>query len=197
MRVNTVDAQKLPRHRHGIATDAVQGCARTFQRRIWGPFHAPDRSYVPSFPVGRTARICGLFRNQSDGRTVGSRAPGTRSVGGQRSLRARQRVDGDARRGDVLHCRHIIISTIPPRCDSRPACTSHRRIGDRSGGSWPQEESKLKSEMTKRPDRLFLMSGPTLPEQLPEADWQELIAAMQARGIPGFLAARCSPGMSR
>lgn len=57
----------------------------------------------------------------------------------------------------------------------------------------PEEQEKLKSDMTRRPDRLFLVSGPTLPERLEKADWQALAAAMQARGIPAFMASKMQP----
>lgn len=57
----------------------------------------------------------------------------------------------------------------------------------------PEEQERLKSEMTRSPDRLFLVSGPTLPEQLEKADWQALSAAMQARGIPAFMASKMRP----
>ncbi|WP_347312734.1 TraB/GumN family protein [Defluviimonas sp. SAOS-178_SWC] len=57
----------------------------------------------------------------------------------------------------------------------------------------PEEQERLKSEMARRPDRLFLVSGPTLPEQLEKADWQALASAMQARGIPAFMASKMQP----
>ncbi len=57
----------------------------------------------------------------------------------------------------------------------------------------PNEQAALKAEMARRPDRLFTIDGPTLPETLDEADWQALSAAMQARGVPGFLAAKMRP----
>ncbi|MDI3336616.1 TraB/GumN family protein [Defluviimonas aestuarii] len=57
----------------------------------------------------------------------------------------------------------------------------------------PEEEAHLKSEMTSNPALLFRTEGPTLPEQLPEADWQALNVAMNARGVPGFLVAKMQP----
>ncbi len=57
----------------------------------------------------------------------------------------------------------------------------------------PEEQSQLKSEMTRHPDRLFAMSGPTLPERLEESDWQALSSEMVARGIPAFMAAKMQP----
>ncbi|MFN6952206.1 MAG: TraB/GumN family protein, partial [Albidovulum sp.] len=40
---------------------------------------------------------------------------------------------------------------------------------------------------------IFDVNGPTLPERLAEADWRALAAAMQARGIPAFMAAKMQP----
>ncbi|SPH24742.1 hypothetical protein DEA8626_03780 [Defluviimonas aquaemixtae] len=56
-----------------------------------------------------------------------------------------------------------------------------------------EEEAKLQSEMLAKPDRLFVLTGPTLPERLEEEDWQALSGAMQARGVPAFLAAKMQP----
>ena len=57
----------------------------------------------------------------------------------------------------------------------------------------PEEQAALEAEMMRRPDRLFAMEGPTLPERLEEADWKALSAAMQERGLPGFVAAKMQP----
>ncbi|MFC2970095.1 TraB/GumN family protein [Acidimangrovimonas pyrenivorans] len=57
----------------------------------------------------------------------------------------------------------------------------------------PKEEAALKSEMTSRPEILFLTEGPTLPERLDEPTWQALVKAVRARGIPPFLAAKMRP----
>lgn len=57
----------------------------------------------------------------------------------------------------------------------------------------PKEQARLQSEMLARPDRFFVTSGPTLPERLAEDDWQALSDAMQARGVPAFLAAKMQP----
>lgn len=57
----------------------------------------------------------------------------------------------------------------------------------------PEEMASLQSEMSRRPDRLFQLSGPTLPERLAEADWKALAAAMQARGVPAFMTAKMQP----
>ncbi|MCB2116130.1 MAG: TraB/GumN family protein [Rhodobacteraceae bacterium] len=55
------------------------------------------------------------------------------------------------------------------------------------------EQAELQAEMSRRPDRLFAVSGPTLPERLGEADWQQLAKAMGARGVPAFLASKMQP----
>ncbi|MDO9526532.1 MAG: TraB/GumN family protein [Gemmobacter sp.] len=57
----------------------------------------------------------------------------------------------------------------------------------------PDEERLLATELAQRPDFMFLTNGPTLPEILPEADWQAVIAAMRARGVPAFLASKFRP----
>lgn len=57
----------------------------------------------------------------------------------------------------------------------------------------PDEEAALKAHFARDPSAMMIMTGPTLPEQLPEADWQALAAAMRARGIPPFMAAKFQP----
>jgi uncharacterized protein YbaP (TraB family) len=57
----------------------------------------------------------------------------------------------------------------------------------------PTETDKLKSDMATRPDLLFIMQGPTLPELLPDADWRALADAMTARGVPAMFAAKMQP----
>lgn len=54
------------------------------------------------------------------------------------------------------------------------------------------EQSRLERVMRNRPD-LFLLPGTTLPELLPEDDWQALARAVEARGLPRFMAARMRP----
>jgi uncharacterized protein YbaP (TraB family) len=55
------------------------------------------------------------------------------------------------------------------------------------------EVERLKSEVARDPSRLFLAEGPTLPEALPAADWQQLSAEFSARGIPPFMGAKFRP----
>jgi uncharacterized protein len=57
----------------------------------------------------------------------------------------------------------------------------------------PQETDQLKSEMATRPDLLFIMKGPTLPELLPDADWRALSDALAERGVPAMFAAKMQP----
>jgi uncharacterized protein YbaP (TraB family) len=57
----------------------------------------------------------------------------------------------------------------------------------------PQETGQLRSDMATRPELLFTMQGPTLPELLPEADWRALSAALADRGVPAMLAAKMQP----
>jgi uncharacterized protein YbaP (TraB family) len=40
---------------------------------------------------------------------------------------------------------------------------------------------------------LLLLPGPSLPDRLPEADWQALSQALEDRGLPPFMAARMRP----
>lgn len=57
----------------------------------------------------------------------------------------------------------------------------------------PDEEAALHAHLARDPGVMVITSGPTLPEQLPEAEWQALSAAMRARGIPPFMAAKFQP----
>jgi uncharacterized protein YbaP (TraB family) len=57
----------------------------------------------------------------------------------------------------------------------------------------PNEEKQLQDEISKNPGLMFLTTGPTLPEMLPEPEWQALATAMKARDIPAFVAAKMRP----
>ena len=57
----------------------------------------------------------------------------------------------------------------------------------------PTEIEQLKSHLARDPSLLVNTDGPTLPEILPEAEWQAMSAAMTARGVPGFMAAKFRP----
>ncbi|MCX8508388.1 MAG: TraB/GumN family protein [Rhodobacteraceae bacterium] len=54
------------------------------------------------------------------------------------------------------------------------------------------EVAQLQKAIATNPDLLFT-KGPTLPERLSETEWQDLSAAMNARGIPPFLASKFKP----
>lgn len=56
-----------------------------------------------------------------------------------------------------------------------------------------EEEAALERAITTRPELVFLTTGPTLPELLPEAEWQALANAARARGVPAFMAAKMQP----
>lgn len=55
------------------------------------------------------------------------------------------------------------------------------------------EMAKMQQAIAREPGRLFLTSGPTLPETLPEAEWARLSAEFAARGVPPFLGAKFRP----
>ncbi|WP_376874297.1 TraB/GumN family protein [Albirhodobacter sp. R86504] len=57
----------------------------------------------------------------------------------------------------------------------------------------PKEESRLQSELASRPDLMFDLDGPTLPELLDPADWERLTVALEARGIPPIFGAKFKP----
>lgn len=57
----------------------------------------------------------------------------------------------------------------------------------------PEEETALKAAMADDPDMMLITSGPSLMEQFPAEEWQTLAAAMQARGIAPFIAAKFDP----
>lgn len=57
----------------------------------------------------------------------------------------------------------------------------------------PAEEAAVMRALADRPDLLFETAGPTLPEALPGADWQALMTAMRARGVPAVIASRFRP----
>lgn len=57
----------------------------------------------------------------------------------------------------------------------------------------PGDEAKLKAAAGKDPSLLFITEGPTIPELLPEADWQALRQVLVARGMAPFIAAKMQP----
>lgn len=57
----------------------------------------------------------------------------------------------------------------------------------------PEEERALKRDIAADPSLLFLPDGPSLMEQMPPADWETVAAALKARNIPPFMAAKMRP----
>lgn len=57
----------------------------------------------------------------------------------------------------------------------------------------PDEEARLKAEVQRRPEIMLVTEGPTLPDLLPETEWQAVASEMKARGIPAFVASRFRP----
>lgn len=57
----------------------------------------------------------------------------------------------------------------------------------------PVEQKALETAITTDPELVFLTTGPTLPEMMPEEEWQRLSEAASSRGIPPFMAAKFQP----
>lgn len=57
----------------------------------------------------------------------------------------------------------------------------------------PEEERALKRDIAADPALLFLTEGPSLMEQMPPEDWQITAAALKARNMPVFMAAKMRP----
>ncbi len=57
----------------------------------------------------------------------------------------------------------------------------------------PAQEAEMTAAVAADPSRLFITTGPTIPEMLPEADWQALRAVLQARGMAPMIAAKMKP----
>ncbi len=55
------------------------------------------------------------------------------------------------------------------------------------------ELSAMQAAIGRDPELMFIGRGRTLPEQLTEAEWQQLSREMVARGIPPFMAAKLRP----
>ncbi len=55
------------------------------------------------------------------------------------------------------------------------------------------DQNQLQRELAQDPSIMFIMQGPTLPDLLGEEDWQRLTEEMNARAIPGFMAAKFKP----
>ena len=57
----------------------------------------------------------------------------------------------------------------------------------------PDEQTRLTEALTKDPTLIADPTGPTLPERMEKADWDQLSRAMADRGIPAFVASRMRP----
>ena len=57
----------------------------------------------------------------------------------------------------------------------------------------PQRRPQLQRPLARDPALMFMTDGPTLPESLPPDTWDRLQAALRARGIPPFMAAKMQP----
>lgn len=57
----------------------------------------------------------------------------------------------------------------------------------------PDEEAALMQHLAADPAVMVNTDGPTLPEVLPDAEWQALADAMRERGVPPFMAAKFRP----
>lgn len=55
------------------------------------------------------------------------------------------------------------------------------------------DSEAFQKRVASDPSIMFLTTGPTLPDLLPPAEWDQLSEEMSARGIPGFMAARFKP----
>ncbi|MFN3207718.1 MAG: TraB/GumN family protein [Roseovarius sp.] len=55
------------------------------------------------------------------------------------------------------------------------------------------DQKAMQRAMAETPSLMFITEGPTLPDLLGEEDWQAYRAEMQARMIPGFMAAKFKP----
>lgn len=57
----------------------------------------------------------------------------------------------------------------------------------------PDEEAALLRAMGENPSLMFITEGPSLLERLPRDTWRRLSEALEARGIPGIMAAKFQP----
>lgn len=57
----------------------------------------------------------------------------------------------------------------------------------------PDEQARLAKELSTNPALIAAIEGATLPERMAPEDWDRLAGAMDARGIPAFVASRMRP----
>ncbi len=55
------------------------------------------------------------------------------------------------------------------------------------------DQSTMQTHLAQNPDLMTITSGPTLPEQLDPEVWAQVSEAANARGVPGFMAAKMQP----
>lgn len=55
------------------------------------------------------------------------------------------------------------------------------------------DQLQMQRDMATQADLMFITEGPTLPDLLGDDDWQKYSVEMQARNIPGFMAAKFKP----
>jgi len=77
-----------------------------------------------------------------------------------------------------------VMAVLRPRIDTAAAVLVE---------AGPSEMDKLKSDMLTKPELMFVMKGATLPELMPEKDWQDLSGALAKRGMPAIFAAKLQP----
>ena len=77
-----------------------------------------------------------------------------------------------------------VMSVLRPRIDTAAAVLVE---------AGPSEMEDLKSDMLTKPELMFVMKGPTLPEMMPKKDWQSLTDALAKRGMPAIFAAKLQP----
>lgn len=57
----------------------------------------------------------------------------------------------------------------------------------------PDQEQKIKADISQHPQRLILGTGKTLPELLSPEEWNKLTAALKPQGVPAVMVARMQP----
>lgn len=57
----------------------------------------------------------------------------------------------------------------------------------------PEEEAALKRDIAKDPGLLFLTDGPSLMQQFPPEEWEQVAKALAARKIPAMMGAKMRP----
>lgn len=141
--------------------------------------------------AGEAAAQC-VGRNLVDALPPGPRAELDRATAAQPYARGNL---WTARRGD----RTMTVVGTDHLSDPRHAATV-AAVGPLVDGArallveaGPEEEAAIRRAFGENPGLLTLTEGPSLLELLPEPEWARLSAAMAARGIPPFMAAKFRP----